>query len=117
MFFGKKILKSEAQKAAEALPFTKKVQFLPSGDFAETKAAVSKDKGFILTLEPVNYYADKYRYILCTFYYDESYDTIYYSLEFCVNDRTADRSEFFGADFELMRSVLRKFGQNIVKNA
>lgn len=116
MFFGKKLIKSENQKAAEALPYTKKVQYLPQ-DFGEVKTAASDDPSVILTLEPVNYYADKYKYILCTFYYDDSFENVFFSLEFCVNDRPADRSEFFKADFELMRSAMRKFGQNLVKNA
>ena len=107
-----KIIKSEEEKRAESLPRTKKVQFLPV-DIDEVEELLSADLRAVLTLEPVNYYATKDRYLLCTFYYEEDYSEIYFRFEQRVNDLPKGKSRLYTCDKVLMRDILRKFGVNI----
>ena len=63
-----KIGKTEEEKRAESLPMTKKVQFEPL-TIAETEQQLEQDIRAVLGFTPVNYYATKNRYLLCTFFY------------------------------------------------
>ena len=107
-----KIIKTEEERRAESLPRTKKVQFLPV-EIAEAEQLLESDLRAVLTLEPVNYYATKDRYLLCTFYYAEDYSEIYFRFELRVNDLPKGKSRLYSCDKLLMRDVLRKFGVNI----
>ncbi len=111
-FGKKKIGKSEEEKRAEALPRTKKVQFLPM-KIAEVEAAVDADPRAVVEFTPVNYYATKNSYLLCTFYYEEDYSEIYMRFEFRVDDLCRGKSKIYTIDKILMRDILRKFGVNI----
>lgn len=112
-FFGKKrIGKSEEEKRAEALPRTKKVQFEPM-KIPETEAFLEEDIRKVLELTPVNYYATKNSYLLCTFYYEEDYSEIYMQFEYRVDDLGRGKSRIYTIDKVLMRDILRKFGVNI----
>ena len=108
----KKAVKSEEEKHAESLPLTKKVQFDPI-PLDRVEAQLNSDLRAILDYTPVNYYATKDSYLLCVFYYNDNYSEIYMRLEYCVNDITKGKTRLYSLDKELMRDILRKFGQNI----
>lgn len=108
----KKTAKSEDEKRAESLPRTKKVQF-NAVPLERVEQQLGNDLRAILDYTPVNYYATKDSYLLCVFYYNEDYSEIYMRLEYCVNDVTKGKTRLFTPDKELMRDILRKFGQNI----
>lgn len=107
-----KIGKTEEEKRADAMPMTKKVQFEPQ-PIADIENALSGDLRAVLQFNPVNYYATKDRYVLCTFYYREDYSEIYMQFEFRRDDLPAGKSKVYTIDKVLMRDILRKFGQNI----
>lgn len=104
--------KSEEEKRAEALPNTKKVQFIAK-PLSEAQKALDENIRAVLDFEPVNYYASKERFLLCVLHYSDEYDEILLELEYVVNDVTKEKSRLWSIDRELMRDILRKFGQNI----
>ena len=110
--FFKRSSKSEEEKHAESMPRTKKVQFnaIP---LERVEQQLGNDLRAILEYTPVNYYATKDSFLLCVFYYADDYSEIYMRLEYCVNDVTKGKTRFFTLDKDLMRDILRKFGQNI----
>lgn len=110
--FFKKTVKSEEEKRAESLPRTKKVQFDPI-PIERVEQRLGEDIRAILEFTPANYYAMKDSYLLCVFYFNEDYSEIYLQLEYCVDDQTKSKTRVFALDKELMRDILRKFGQNI----
>ncbi len=110
--FLKKTNKSEAEKRAESLPFTKKVQFDPI-PLERVEEELVGDLRAVLKYSPVNYYATKNSYLLCVFYYNEDYSEIYMRFESHVDDKMKGKIGFFSIDRELLRDILRKFGQNI----
>ena len=110
--FLKKQKKSEEEKYAESLPMMKKVQF-DSMPIDEAEAKLNSDLNSILEFAPANYYAMKDDYLLCVFYYKEDFSEIFMQLEYCVDDVSKSRTRIFSIDKELMRGILRKFGQNI----
>lgn len=112
-FFKKaKAGKSEEEKRAESLPLTKKVQFDPV-PLDQAESALNSDIRAILSYSPVNYYATKESYLLCVFYYNEDYTEIYMRLEYRTNDIPKGKTRLYSINKELMRDILRKFGQNI----
>ncbi len=112
MFFRKKIFKTPEQKEAEALPRTKKVQYVAE-DIKEITERLNADIEAILALEPVNYYASKDTFLQCTFFYDEGYNTVYFVMEYFAGDRAVSATPFYKADYELMKKALRFFGVQI----
>jgi hypothetical protein len=108
-----KIGKSEEEKRAELLPRTKKVQFEATIEIAELEKALDEDVRAVLTLNPVNYYATKNRYLLCMFWYEEDYSEIYMRFELRRDDLPVGKSKMYTVDKVLLRDILRKFGQNI----
>ena len=108
----KKAVKSEEEKRAESLPLTKKVQFDPI-PLDTVEVQLNNDLRAILEYTPVNYYATKDSYLLCIFYYKEDYSEIYLRLEYRTNDLPKGKTRLYSLDKELMRDILRKFGQNI----
>ncbi|MDE6726824.1 MAG: hypothetical protein K2J80_02660 [Oscillospiraceae bacterium] len=108
----KKAAKSVEEKRAESLPLTKKVQFDPI-PIDQAQRQLDADIRAILGYSPVNYYATKDSYLLCIFYYSEDYGEIYMRLEFRANDIPKGKTRLYTLDKELMRDILRKFGQNI----
>lgn len=112
MFFRKKIFKTAEQKLAEALPKTKKVQYVPM-DIAELRAMLDADINALIPLEPVNYYASKDKFLQCTFYYNEDYSQVYFVVEMYEYDRPVSSTAYYKADYELMKRALRRFGQQI----
>lgn len=112
MFFRKKIFKSEAQKAAEALPKTKKVQYV-TVDINELKQKLDENQDELTKLEPVNYYASKDTFLQCTFYYNEDYSTVYFNVEYFAGDRAMLTTPYYKSDYELMKKALRFFGVQI----
>ena len=107
-----KLTKTEEEKRAEAMPMKKKVQFEPQ-PVAEAEKALDADIRAVLGFNPVNYYATKDRYLLCTFFYEEDYSEVYMQFEFRRDDLPAGKSRMYAIDKVLMRDILRKFGQNI----
>ena len=112
MFFRKKIFKSPEQKEAEALPRTKKVQYVAE-DIKEITEKLNTNLEAILGLEPVNYYASKDTFLQCTFFYNEDYSAIYFVLEYYDNDRAKGSTPYYKTDYELMRRTVAKFGQHL----
>lgn len=112
MLFRKKIFKSETQKAAEALPKMKKVQYTPQ-KLTELIPLLNENTEALLSLEPVNYYASKNEFLQCTFYYNEGYSEVYFAVEYFQYDRAVLSTPFYRADYDLMKRALRRFGQQI----
>lgn len=111
--FGKgKSKKTEEEKRTEGMPKTKKVQFDPV-PLEKAVGEITENPRAILQYKPVNYYATKDSFLLCVFYYNNEYTEIYMRLEYCVNDVSKGKSPVFTIDKDLMRDILRKFGQNI----
>lgn len=110
--FKKKILKTKEEKRAESLPRTKKVQFEPM-KVAEAEQLLDADIRAVLGFSPVNYYATKDRYLLCTFWYTDDLSEIYMRFELRVDDLPHGHTKMYQIDKVLMRDILRKFGQNI----
>lgn len=112
MFFRKKIFKSAEQKAAEALPKTKKVQYV-TVDINELKQKLDENQEELTKLEPVNYYASKDTFLQCTFYYNEDYSTVYFNVEYFAGDRAMLTTPYYKSDYALMKKALRFFGVQI----
>lgn len=112
LFKKKNLGKTEEEKRAEALPRTKKVQFEPM-KIPEAEALMENDLRAVLEFTPVNYYATKNSYLLCTFFYEEDYSEIYMRFEYRVDDLPRGKSRLYTIDKLLMRDILRKFGVNI----
>ncbi|MBQ8172068.1 MAG: hypothetical protein IJZ95_08785 [Oscillospiraceae bacterium] len=112
LFKKNRLVKSEEEKRAESLPRTKKVQFEPM-KISEAEALVDNDMRAVLEFVPVNYYATKNSYLLCTFFYEEDYSEIYMRFEYRVDDLPRGKSRLYTIDKVLMRDILRKFGVNI----
>lgn len=116
-FFKKKTEKAETpdtllKRKAKAMPMTKKVQFCyikPD----ELTTLLNGDLSSVLTLEPVNYYAEKNRYWLCVFYYTEDYSEIIMRFELYENDRKTTATDYYEINKELYSRILLKFGQRI----
>ena len=116
-FFKKKTEKAEMpdtplKREAKAMPMTKKVQFCyikPD----ELTTLLNGDLSSVLTLEPVNYYAEKNRYWLCVFYYTEDYSEIIMRFELYENDRKTTATDYYEINKELYSRILLKFGQRI----
>ncbi len=90
----------------------KKVQFVWQ-KMSEINALISEDKNAVLKFEPVNYYMNKDRFILCTLMFDEEYSNIFMGFTEVVNDKEKASTENIRIDFELLKGILRKFGQVI----
>lgn len=112
LFKKTKIGKSEKEKRAESLPRNKKVQFEPL-TIAETEQQLEQDLRNVLSFTPVNYYATKNKYLLCTFFYEEDYSEVWIRFELRADDLPRGRTRLYRIDKHLMRDILRKFGQNI----
>lgn len=116
-FFKKKTEKAETpdtplKRKAKAMSMTKKVQFCyikPD----ELTTLLNGDLSSVLTLEPVNYYAEKNRYWLCVFYYTEDYSEIIMRFELYENDRKTTATDYYDINKELYSRILLKFGQRI----
>ena len=116
-FFKKKTEKAEMpdtplKRKAKAMPMPKKVQFCyikPD----ELTTLLNGDLSSVLTLEPVNYYAEKNRYWLCVFYYTEDYSEIIMRFELYENDRKTTATDYYEINKELYSRILLKFGQRI----
>ncbi len=112
MLFFKKKKKTEEQIAAEGLPLTKKVMFTPE-DIKELTEALEQDKNALLKLSPVNYYASKYEYLQCTFFYNEDYSSVYFLVEYYDCEKVTGSTPYIKGDYELMKKTVIKFGQRI----
>ena len=114
LFFKKKEkeVPSDEKKAAKSMPRTKKVQFMPV-KLSELTEQLNADMNALTTLEPVNYYASKDKYVQCTFYFAEDYSEVYFNCELYENDFLRGSTPYYKADCELMRRTVIKFGQRI----
>lgn len=112
LFKKNKTPRSDEEKQAEKLPRTKKVQFEPL-TIAETEQLMNADLRSVLGFNPVNYYATKNKYLLCTFYYEEDLSEIWIRFELRTDDLPRGKTRLYKIDKYLMRDILRKFGQNI----
>ena len=108
----KKKPKSADDKRAESLPLTKKVQF-ETVPLKNVEIEMDDDPRLVLNYTPVNYYATKEKYLLCIFYYKEDYSEIFMRFEYRVDDLPRGKTKLWSIDKDLMRDILRKFGQNI----
>ncbi|HBH95597.1 MAG TPA: hypothetical protein DDX91_07575 [Ruminococcaceae bacterium] len=118
MLFFKKTKKAENKEenklAAEAkqLPNTKKVQFCYIKP-KELEQQLTENIESVLTLEPVNYYAEKSRFFQCIFFFNEDYSNIIMRFELFENDRKTYGGEYRRISGELYARILLKFGQRI----
>ncbi|MCM1166247.1 MAG: hypothetical protein NC299_03075 [Lachnospiraceae bacterium] len=110
--FFRKNIKTEEDRRAESLPLTKKVQF-EAVPLKQVETALESDIRAVLGFTPVNYYATKEKYLLCIFYYREDYSEIFIRFEYRVDDLPRGKTKLWSVDRDLMRDILRKFGQNI----
>ncbi len=97
-------------KKAKAMPYTKKVQFCYL-KLQELTAQLEEDTASVLTLTPVNYYAEKNRYYQCVFYHNDDYSEIFMNFELYENDIRKSSTPFYSIDMELYSKILLKFGQ------
>ena len=114
MFFkkNKKIDFSEdfAAKLAKTLPHIKKVQFCYVKP-KELENMLDNDISSVLTLQPVNYYAEKSRFWQCVFYFDDEYNNIVMRFELYENDRKSFGGRYRKIKSEIYDKILMKFGQ------
>ena len=99
-------------KKAKLLPNTKKVQFCYVKP-KELEQMLTADITSVLTLQPVNYYAEKNRYWQCIFFFDEEYNEIIMRFELFENDRKTFGGEYRPITKELYAKILLKFGQKL----
>ena len=119
MFFKKKSSVSDtsdkaAKKEALALPRRKTVQFEPEKmNIAELDEMLKNDlQGTLIkTLPPANYYKNKTSWLECQLFFDDEYTVIYARLVAHVNERATGSTDFYRLYYELLRSLLRRFGQ------
>ena len=114
MLFKRKTKEEEKGLAKEAktLPYTKKVQFCYMKP-KELEQMLTKNIESVLTLEPVNYYAEKNRFFQCIFFFTEDYSDIIMRFELFENDRKTFGGEYRRISKELYSRILLKFGQRI----
>ena len=86
---------------------------LGEGKTDEAEQLLDADIRAVLGFSPVNYYATKDRYLLCTFWYTDDLSEIYMRFELRVDDLPHGHTKMYQIDKVLMRDILRKFGQNI----
>lgn len=108
----KKNTRSEGDRRAESLPLTKKVQF-EAVPLKQVETEMDGDLRAVIGYTPVNYYATKDKYLLCIFYYNEDYSEIYMRFEYRADDLPRGKTKLWTINKDLMRDILRKFGQNI----
>jgi len=111
MFFKKKEIKPPVP-----LPNKKTVQFEPvKMNVAELDIMLRDNLSDTLlkTLPPANYYQNKHRWLNCELRYNDDYSLVYVRLVPCVNDKPKGSTEFYQLDYELLRGLLRRFGQSI----
>ena len=101
------------QKKAKSMPHTKKVQFCYL-KLSELIEQLDRDINEVLTLTPVNYYAEKNRFYQCVFYYPDDYSEILMNFELYENDIKRSSTPFYSIDKELYSRILLKFGQKPV---
>ena len=111
--FFKKAPVSEEEKRAESLPRTKKVEFVDALPISGVENELDRDIRTVVGYTPVNYYDTKDSSLMCIFYYSEDYSEIYMRFQHIVYDTPKEKSKLWKIDKELMRDILRKFGQNI----
>ena len=88
------------------------MQFEPMAP-TELENELDADIRSVLKLSPVNYYATKDRYLLCTLYFEEDYSEVYMRFELRRDDLPSGKTKVYKIDRVLLRDILRKFGQNI----
>jgi hypothetical protein len=122
MFFKKKdgTVSNPSEKAVKkealSLPRRKTVQFEPGKmNIAELDEMLKADlkETLIRTLPPANYYKNKKNWLECELYFNDDYTIVYTRLVTHINDRPTDSTDFYRLDYELLRSLLRRFGQQI----
>jgi hypothetical protein len=105
-----------ARKEALALPRRKTVQFEPEKmNISELDEMMKSDlhSTLLKAFPPANYYKNKRSWLECELYFNDDYTVIYTRLVTHVNERTTGSTDFYRLDYELLRSLLRRFGQNI----
>lgn len=114
MLFGKKTKEEEKGPAMEAklLPNSKKVQFCYI-KLKDLERQLTENIETVLSLEPVNYYAEKNRFLQCVFFFNEDYSDIIMRFELFENDRKTFGGEYRRISKELYSRILLKFGQRI----
>ncbi len=101
-----------AAKKAKQLANTKKVQFCYIKP-KDLEQMLTDNISSVLTLEPVNYYAEKNRYWQCIFFFDDEYSEIIMRFELYENDRKTFGGEYRQISKELYSKILLKFGQRL----
>ncbi|MCL2634204.1 MAG: hypothetical protein FWD34_06810 [Oscillospiraceae bacterium] len=111
MFFKKK-----ETKPPIPLPNKKTVQFEPvkmNSAELDTMLRGNLSDTLLKTLVPANYYQNKLSWLDCELRYNDDYSVVYVRLIPCINDKQKGSTAFYQLDYELLRGLLRRFGQNI----
>lgn len=99
-------------KKAKLMPSAKKVQFCYIKP-KELEQMLTDDITSVLTLEPVNYYAEKNRFWQCTFFFNDERTDIIMRFELYENDRKTYGGEYRQITRDLYAKILLKFGQRL----
>jgi len=118
-FFKKPKPLSEAplKKQALALPRRKTVQFEPQEKLsvAELDECLRSDPVNLLTktLPPANYYRDKRSWLECELYFNDDCSTAITRLVSKANEKAVGTTDFYEIDYDLLKALLRRFGQYV----
>ena len=119
MFFFKKPKETPEKllkKQVFSLARRKTVQFEPEKvNIAELDAMLQTDLQTTLTktLPPANYYRDKKSWLDCELFFDDEYTTVFVRLVVYANDKPIGATDFYKLDYDLLKALLRRFGQYI----
>ena|GEM_PF-2987727 len=116
----KPLSETPLKKQALALPRRKTVQFEPQEKLsvAELDELLRSDPVTLLTetLPPANYYRDKRSWLECELYFNDDYTTAITRLVSKANERVVGATDFHEIDYDLLKALLRRFGQYIERH-
>ena len=87
----------------------RKISFVYT-DFDELCENMKSDINAVLNLKPVNYYAEKNRYIMGNVYTNEDFSKNYIQFFKIESERQCGKSEIYPIDSEILSKILAKVG-------
>lgn len=112
----------KSKKAGENTPVSKKISSMKCRkisyvytDFNSLCNGMQADCSYILKLEPVNYYAEKNKYIVANIYTSNGFDENYVQFFKYTSERECGKSDIFPLDRYTLSKTLAKVG--IIINA
>lgn len=79
-------------------------------DFNDLCNGMKSDSSYILKLEPVNYYAEKSKYIMANIYTNEQFTENYVQFFKFTSERECAKSDIFTLDSSTLSKMLAKVG-------